>query len=105
MNYSVKQTAKEVFPHGILFILGVISLWRCYAIYANTKTGIDDEQAHILRIFIAFGAAAISIALPGFIEVGNKVFNQDDAKGRLSLNLKAGGALAIFVLVYLVEPI
>ncbi|MDC7999322.1 hypothetical protein [Gilvibacter sediminis] len=122
---------KETIPHFLLFLIGILTLIYCYHLAGDVESTTPKEQMHVLRIFVAFGAAAISIALPGFIEVGNNALKAREAKANkalaykakeagsddsldnivyepkstMSLNVKAGGALAIFVLVYLVQPI
>ncbi|WP_435579616.1 hypothetical protein [Gilvibacter sp.] len=105
MKLFNNPVVKEVIPHTLLFFAGIATLIFCYKLAGGLNADTPDEQMHVLRIFVAFGAAAISIALPGFIEVGNNALKTAEDKSTMSLNLKAGGALAIFVLVYLVQPI
>lgn len=57
-------------------------------------------MAHLIRIIEALSAAAISIALPGALEIINPKSTE-----KVTPNIKASGALAVFVIVYLINPI
>lgn len=105
MKLLNNPVVKEVIPHTALFFAGIATLVYCYNVVGKLPATPHEEQLHILRIFVAFGAAAISIALPGFIEVGNNALKSAEAKSTMNLNVKAGGALAIFVLVYFAAPV
>jgi hypothetical protein len=56
----------------------------------------SSSQLAAFRIFIALAGAAFAAAIPGFIEV---------QLGRRTKYVRAGGALAVLVLLYLFDPI
>lgn len=78
------------FIFGVLFC-GVLA-------YAGLRQGatIDDRQFFILRMLAAVSAAGVAAMIPGFIDV-------DMGKGT-KVAIRAGGALAVFVVVFLVNP-
>ena len=52
----------------------------------------SDFQIFIFRVVLALGAGALGALIPGFIEVTFRNW------------LRAGGAIALFVLVYMINP-
>lgn len=95
------KPAKEIVPHIIMVILGILVMVGCFKYLKDSTTAQNDrifkDLAGIIRVIVALAASSISIALPGFIEL------QTDSK--TAPIVKAGGALAVFVLVYLFNPI
>ena len=94
------KPAKEIIPHLIMVFLGVLSLTLCFIFLAKSKREFT-ELTGIIRVIVALSAAAISIALPGFVNVQAEKNSTDS----LWPKIKAGGALAIFIVVYLFDPI
>ena len=50
----------------------------------------------VSRVILAMGCASVAAALPGFIDL--------ELSPRTDIVIRAGGAMAVFVLVYLVNP-
>lgn len=66
----------------------------------KTEGVIIKEMAHFIRIVEALSSAAISITLPGALENINPKSTE-----KVTSNIKASGTLAVFVIVYFIEPI
>lgn len=92
-----KMNVKPVIPDLVAFLLGVIVL----GLYACNDI-VDKETfigAH--RVIIAMSAAAVSMALPGVLTLG-----KPETESRQTDNkINAAGALAVFVVVYLFNPV
>ena len=106
MNFYTRN--KKVIPDLIVFLIGVGVMWSCF----NYLQGIDQEFKEltgIIRVIIALATAAISIALPGFVQIGEKPNTRTASEIAQSKDfwnrLKAGGALAVFIIVYLFNPL
>ncbi len=93
---------KKFFTNLILVLTGAYIMSFCFKYLANATSGEQDriflELKGIIRIIVSLSAAAISVAIPGFIELVD-----GEIKG--SPGIKASGALAVFALVYLFNPI
>jgi len=94
-----QNSLTAVIPYAILVIIGSITLFLCFD-FLKVEDDISKELAHVIRIIEALSAAAISIALPGAVEIINTQSNL-----RTSPNIRASGALAVFAIVYLFDPI
>ena len=92
----MKEQVKAIIPEIILLVIGAIVLGS-YAIW-GAKTAFD---VGVHRIIIALAAAAVSIGLPGMISIGKP----EASVKTLPTNLKATGALAVFIIVYLFNPV
>ena len=92
------KPAKEIIPNLIMVILGVIVMTLCFY-HLDQVDRVFRELTGIIRVIVAMAAASISIALPGFVELETK---SESSNAPL---IKAGGALAVFVIVYLFNPI
>lgn len=91
---------KEIIPYAVMAVLGIITLYFCFE-FLKDKESVTKEVSRIVRIIVALAAASISIALPGILEIGT-----DAAQvSKTTPKVKASGALAVFVLVYLFDPI
>jgi hypothetical protein len=55
----------------------------------------SDFQIFVFRIILAIGVAAFGCAIPGFLDI--------KSKSKLHA-IRAGGALALFVIIFLVNP-
>ncbi|GAB5400500.1 MAG: hypothetical protein Aureis2KO_20850 [Aureisphaera sp.] len=92
------KPAKEIVPNLIMVILGVIVMVLCF-FHLDSEGKIFDNLTGLIRVIIALAAASISIALPGFVQL-----KTSEQSGTAPL-ISAGGALAVFVIVYLFNPI
>lgn len=55
----------------------------------------NPHQFFIFRVFIALGGASIATYIPGWLNINIKAYNN---------KIKAGGAIAVFILLYLFTP-
>jgi len=94
------KPAKEIIPHLIIVALGIAALTLCFLFLAKSNREFTDLTG-IIRVIVTLSAAAISIALPGFVNLESEKNTSDT----LWPKIKAGGALAIFIVVYLFDPI
>lgn len=74
------------------FLFGVVFLGAIFFV-AVQNPQLGDFAYTMLRIIVALAAAGIGAVLPGFLNVGFKGV------------LRAGGALALFVIVYFFPPV
>jgi hypothetical protein len=74
--------------------LGIIGL-VVFLLVRNEKIA-DPRLFFALRVVLSFAAAVLGASIPGFLEIGWK-------SGR-DLSVRAGGALALFVLTYVYTP-
>jgi len=80
---------------GIAFLFGIMALGVVLWLSFSTSA-LNDQQAEVLRIVLALAGAGFGAMLPGFLDL------QVGAGTRLTL--RAGGALAIFVVLYFWSP-
>ena len=73
------------FAFGLLFVIVLLGL--ALAIPSPT-----DFQYTVFRIVLALAAAGVAAMLPGFLSVD------------ISAGIRAGGALAVFIIVYFFSP-
>jgi hypothetical protein len=71
-----------------LMLLGMV-------IYSLAIPNPTAQQEFVFRLILALGAAALGAFLPGFLHIQGRVAN---------FTVRAGGALGMFVLVYLINP-
>lgn len=116
----MSSSAKFMFTFGVItfFIISIIAM--------NAKTAIEISEEKIsfigwlFRLISALAASAVSISLPGLLEIRfNKkkdggleiIHNPTTKETELSTladmepTITASGAIAVFVLVYLFNPI
>ena len=74
-----------IFVFGVAFVIGLLAL----AIQFPRPTPF---QYAVFRVVLALAAAGIAALIPGFIEVRHREW------------LRAGGALAVFAIVYFFSP-
>lgn len=74
-----------IFSFGVIFVLIILIV----AIFLPEPS---DFQYTIIRIILALAAAGVAALIPGFIEIEYKPF------------VRAGGALAVFAVVYFFSP-
>jgi len=77
------------FAFGCVFLAVILAL-------AFTGNSLDDRRFEILRIVLALAGGGIGGVIPGFLDVSMKT----GAK----LALRAGGGLAVFVVLYFWSP-
>lgn len=94
------KPAKQIIPHLIMVALGIASLTLAFFFLARNDKEFTALTG-IIRVIVALSASAISIALPGFVNIES----EKDSGDKLWPKIKAGGALAIFIVVYLFDPI
>ncbi len=79
----------------LAFVFGVIAigvvLWLAFR-----SNAISEQQFEILRILIALAGGGVAAVIPGFLDVS--------IKPTAKLALRAGGALAVFVVLYFWSP-
>jgi len=82
----------------------IIALIIFTILFLYLRTGNVQEQSFwLVRVLAALSAAAASMSLSGSINIGTKESIQTLAEKEPKIT--AAGALAIFVLVYLFNPI
>lgn len=108
----MKNTARNMFIFGII-AFGMVTL---IVHKANFEEG--DFAFWVFRVLIALASASISISIPGMLEIK---YVKDSTGMKLLVNasgnpepsnllekepaITASGAIAVFVLVYLFNPI
>ena len=78
-----------VFIFGVTFV--VVMLIIAVSIKAPT-----DFQVFVFRVVLALAASGIGAIVPGFLHV--------EWKPKTKLCIRAGGAIALFLIVYLINP-
>ena len=77
-----------------VFVFGVVFLGILLGI-AVLVPNPTEFQLFVFRVVLALVAAAIAALVPGFLNIQSRV---------LRSSIRAGGAIAVFVLVYLINP-
>jgi hypothetical protein len=90
---SQKNRRSSVF---IAAIFGALLVGSVAYLFTREPPLTDPRALFMLRILVALGAAGLAAALPGFLEL--------ELKPGALFSLRAGGALAVFVLIYQVNP-
>jgi hypothetical protein len=80
---------------GLAFAFGCVALAAVLWL-AFRADSLSDQQFEILRIIVALAGGAVAAVIPGFLDVSMK----PGAKS----TLRAGGALAVFVVLYFWSP-
>jgi hypothetical protein len=81
------------FAFGAVFVIGLFTIATLIWIFDKP---LPPDAMFIFRVILGIAAAGIGAVLPGVITLGINASAQ--------FALQAGGALALFVLVYLVNP-
>lgn len=102
----------------IMFLFGIIAFVVIMIIIHKNEVDMDSAEFWFYRVLTALAAASISISIPGMLNVnytpkGTKLDLRTDANDNpvpMTLAEKepaitASGAIAVFVLVYLFNPI
>ena len=111
-QYTMKNSAHKMFIFGII-AFGLVSL-----IVYKVPFKEGDFALWVFRVLAALAAAAISISIPGMLEIkyareknGMRLLtdaNNEPEPTNLAEKepaITASGAIAVFVLVYLFNPI
>ena len=80
---------------GLAFVFGCVAsaavLWLAFK-----GQNLSDQQFEILRIVLALAGGGVGAVIPGFLDVS--------VKASTKVALRAGGALAVFVVLYFWSP-
>jgi hypothetical protein len=90
INQTVPQFDRLAATCAALVIVGL----AVFLLVRNEKIA-DPQLFFLLRVVLSFSTATLGATIPGFLEIG--------WSGR-GLAIRAGGALALFVLTYLYTP-
>jgi VIT1/CCC1 family predicted Fe2+/Mn2+ transporter len=77
-----------IFVFGVVFLVVLLGI----AIFVPNPT---EFQLFVFRVVLALVSAAIAALVPGFLNIESQVYRS---------SIRAGGAIAVFVIVYLVNP-
>jgi len=79
---------------GTLFLLLLLALIIAL-VFTPPKKDVPGQVYQLIRMILALAAGAFGAAIPGFFALKGTASN---------ISISAGGALAVFVMVYLVNP-
>ena len=79
---------------GVGFLIALL-LIGCYMAFRTNPRPIPTEAMFIFRVILAVAAAGFAAVLPGFLEIEGKI---------LSFTVRAAGSLAVFIVIYRVNP-
>jgi hypothetical protein len=77
-----------IFTFGVVFLVILLGI----AVLIPNPT---EFQIFVFRVVLSLVAAAIAALVPGFLHIQSQVYRN---------SIRAGGAIAVFVLVYLINP-
>ena len=80
---------------GLAFLFGCVALGAVLWLAFRAPT-LSDQQFEILRIVLALAGGGVGAVVPGFLDV--------TVTASTKLALRAGGALAVFVILYFWSP-
>ncbi len=90
-----QQAAVGRFEMGLAFLFGCMAL--AAVLWLAFRGGnVSDQQFEILRIVLALAGGGVAAVIPGFLDL--------NVKAGTKLGLRAGGALAVFVVLYFWSP-
>jgi len=93
MNFVQRRKPLETLEIVLLSLgVGLIVITLVMALATPTPTTF---QIWVFRVNMALGAACIGALIPGFIELSGTI-------GEIAI--RAGGAIALFLVVYLINP-
>lgn len=109
---------KKLISPVTMFLFGIIAFVAIMLVTHKMKLDFKDTYFWFCRVLIALASASISISIPGMLKLDYnskgdsiKTFTDDDDNPvKMSLlekepTISASGAIAVFVLVYLFNPI
>ncbi len=79
----------------LAFVFGIVALAVVLWLAFRAET-LSEQQFEILRIVLALAGGGVGAVIPGFLDVS--------VKASTELALRAGGALAVFVVLYFWSP-
>ncbi len=80
---------------GLAFVFGCVALAAVLWLAFRAET-LSEQQFEILRIVLALAGGGVGAVIPGFLNVS--------VKASTKLALRAGGALAVFIVLYFWSP-
>ncbi len=80
---------------GLAFAFGCVAIGIVLWLAFRAET-LNEQQFEILRIVLALAGGGVGAVIPGFLDVSMKAGTK--------LALRAGGALAVFVVLYFWSP-
>jgi hypothetical protein len=80
---------------GLAFVFGCAALAVVLWLAFRAET-LSEQQFEILRIVLALAGGGVGAVIPGFLDV--------NVTASTKLALRAGGALAVFVVLYFWSP-
>ena len=92
---AVQQAPTRRLEMGLAFAFGCVALGAVLWL-AFRGQDLSDQQFEILRIVLALAGGGVGAVIPGFLDVS--------IKATAKLALRAGGALAVFVVLYFWSP-
>lgn len=105
---------KKIVSPVTMFLFGVVAFIAIMIITVKLNLSSTDATFWSFRVLTALAASAISISIPGMLEVnfdkdGNEI-QAGTSGNKMSFAEKeptvtASGAIAVFVLVYLFNPL
>jgi len=85
---SARWEKIAAFAFGIVFVVVMLLI----AFFVKEPTPF---QLFVFRVVLALAAAGVAALIPGFLDIKSKVLRN---------SIRGGGALAVFVIVYLINP-
>lgn len=79
---------------GVGFLVALLII-GCYMAFRVNPAPIPAQAMFIFRVILALAAAGFAAVLPGFLEIQGTL---------LSFSVRAAGSLAVFLLIYRVNP-
>jgi hypothetical protein len=92
---AAKETPTHKLELRLAFLFGCLSLAAVLWLAFRGRV-LTDQQFELLRIVLALAGGGVGAVIPGFLDVNVKVSTK--------LVLRAGGALAVFVVLYFWSP-
>src|SRR5271157_5170260 len=92
---QVAQAPTRRLEMGLAFLFGCVALAAVLWLAFRARD-LSDQQFEILRIVLALAGGGVGAVIPGFLDVS--------VKASTKLALRAGGALAVFVVLYFWSP-
>ena len=92
---AVKSAPTRRLEMGLAFVFGCVALATVLWLAFRAET-LNQQQFEILRIVLALAGGGVGAVIPGFLDVS--------VKASTKLALRAGGALAVFIVLYFWSP-
>ncbi|KGL63268.1 hypothetical protein [Polaribacter sp. Hel1_85] len=100
-----EQIKEKIIPPIILFLIAFIMMFFIGNIIFNLTADDNELETKIwfLRVIVSLCASAISVIIPGAVNIGKQGTFKTLAEEKPAIT--ASGAIAVFVLVYLFNPL